>query len=272
MTGMMFFLSLVSLAAGPHREVAASGARAEITLTMENTFQPAGRAFGMSLMEDTGGPDVFLAGVNNNAMKIYIYTPEGVLTDSLFLDPANQKCFGVAWNPANGSFLTNDWETVSLFQTFDNGATWSTHADPAENSGRGLDFDGTHYWSTNGYAGVIRFTPGGASSNHATPEIADLLSGLALFPLQGGTGIALTTYSNHYIWFYEWNNTSLEYIGKAQCPAPCQPSAGLAYSHSRETLFWSYKVPSGDYMVSELSFEIGMALGQTTWGGIKTSF
>ncbi len=114
--------------------------------------------------------------------------------------------------------------------------------------------------------------PGRRLRNHATPEIADLLSGLALFPLQGGTGIALTTYSNHYIWFYEWNNTSLEYIGKAQCPAPCQPSAGLAYSHSRGTLFWSYKVPSGDYMVSELSFEIGMALGQTTWGGIKTSF
>ncbi len=62
---------------GPSPEVAAPGDRAEITLTMENTFQPAGRAFGMSLMEGTGGPDVFLAGVNNNAMKIYIYTPRG---------------------------------------------------------------------------------------------------------------------------------------------------------------------------------------------------
>ncbi len=272
MTAALLFLTLVFPAEGIPQEAPAREADAEITLTLLNTFQPAGRAFGMSFIEETGGREALLAGVNNNAMKIYIYTPEGSLSDSLPLDPGNQKCFGVAWNPADGSFLTNDWETELLFQTFDNGGTWSTHADPAENYGRGMDFDGAHYWATNGYAGVIRFTPGGVTENHPTPEIADLLSGLAVFPLQGGMGIALTTYGNHYIWFYEWNGTSLEYIGKAPCPAPCQPSAGLAYCQSRDTMFWSYKVPSGDYMVSELSFEIGMALDQTTWGGMKTRF
>jgi len=192
----------------------------------------------------------------------------------MILDPANGSAFGVAWNndPTNDTYYTDDWDTSNLFYTEDFGSTWSNYPNPAGSNARGMDFDGNDYWTTNDSGGGLwRFQPGVGQSNHAIPEITSQPSGVAVFPYEGDIGVAVTSYTVYNIWFYVWDGADLTYLGSAPCPASCTSSLGLAYSGNTSTMFWSYNTASG-YKISEFSFDISVALEQSTWGSIKTSF
>ena len=244
-----------------------------ISLSLENTFPAQGKAMGLDVVENPSGSEVSLLGTNNTDDAIYFYTPSGMVTDTIQLDPLNGSCFGAVYNLGESTLYTNDWEHTDLFCTDDMGSTWNTVQDPAENSGRGLAFLGDHYWTTNGYSGLLQFTPGyPPTQTFILPEIYGQLSGLTVFPFEGSTAVAVTTYSDLNIWFYTWDGAVLQFLGSAPCPAPCQASYGLAFSNNRGTIFWSYKTASGEYLISEFSFEIDQSLQQHTWGGIKSSF
>jgi hypothetical protein len=243
-----------------------------ITLTLLNTFDPVTKALGLDVFESTGS--TYVLGVNNEndivqAYDAYTGSPLGTLP----LDPGNPNAFGVAWNndPTNDTYYTDDWNVSTLFYTDDFGVSWTTVANPAGTDARGMDFDGTDYWTTNGDGGGLwRFQPGVTQSNLPIPEVTDQPSGITTFPYEGDVGVAVTSYDVHNIWFYVWDGSTFEYLGSAPCPASCSSSYGLAYSENTGTMFWSYN--SGGYKISEFSFDIEVSLQQDTWGAIKTVF
>lgn len=246
----------------------------DITLNVENTFGTVTKALGLDIFEDVAY--TYVLGTNNVDLIVQAYdATSGNPLGSLPLDPANSACFGVAWNndPVDDTYYTTDWSSSNLFYTEDFGANWSTYPSPAGDEGRGMDFDGTDYWTTNGTdGGLWRFRPGVGESNLAIPEITTQPSGITTFPYEGDVGVAVTTYNTLNIWFYVWDGASLSYLGMAPCPLPCASSYGLAYSANTGTIFWSYRDPSNIYMISELSFDISVALQQETWGSIKATF
>jgi len=244
----------------------------DISLTVINTFDPLTKALGLDVFEEPG--TTYLLGVNNDSMRVQAYdaTTGGPL-GFLVLDAANSHCFGIAWNndPDADTYYTDDYMASTLFFTDDFGTSWSTGPNPAGSSARGMDFDGTDYWTTNGSGGGLwRFQPGVGEQNLAIPEVAGQPSGVAVFPYSGDVGVAVTNYSAIGIWFYVWDGSTLDYLGMASCPATCSSSYGLAYNDNTGTLFWSYS--DGSYKVSEVNFDINVSLDQNTWAGIKASF
>lgn len=245
----------------------------DISLSVVNDWAlPSGeKALGIDVYESPS--QVLVLGTDNTNGYIQGWDA-GTSAGTLPLDAANGSCFGVAWNnnPDTDTYYTNDWSSSNLFYTEDFGSTWTTTPNPAGSNGRGMDFDGTDYWSTNGTGGGIwRFQPGVGQSNLSTPEIPTQPSGLAVFPYMGDVGIAITCYQTMNIYVYVWDGSTLSYLGSAACPGSPYRSYGLTYSDTTDHLYWSYSPTSGSYSIAELSFTI-TSLSRDTWAGIKTAF
>ena len=247
--------------------------KADITLTLVDTFEPEGRALGLYMIESTA-----LLGVNNSDGKVYGYAPStGEVTLTVDLDPANAStCFGVLFGdefPGPERFYTNDWNGNDLYYTVDWGASWNTIFDPTFNEGRGMDNDGEYLWSTYGTGKIVRFLPETTPFDTLpVPETSGQLSGLAVFPWEGDLCIAVTSYGADGIWFYLWDGTELEYLGLGSFPVTSDVAYGLAYSDDLQALFLSYEDYSGDFWIARMSVEIEVALEQSTWGAVKASF
>lgn len=245
----------------------------DIALVLLNDWVLAEKALGLDIFEGPGA--FFVLGVDNNLNYVQAYDAvTGVALGTLPLDPGNGSCFGIAWNDdfTTDTYYTDDWVSSNLFFTDDFGASWSTFANPTGNLGRGMDFDGADYWTTNGDGGgLCRFLPGTGSDFLAAPQLPTQPSGITTFPYGGNIGVAVTTYSTHNIYFYEWDGAALDYIGSAACPAAASSSYGLAYADTNGNIFWSYRDSSSDYHIAEFSFTI-TSLQRSSWGAIKSSF
>jgi len=244
-----------------------------ITLTVLDTWTPswASQALGLDVWETGSAVNVIFS--SRNDMQINSLNPvTGVSAGTIDLDAANGNCFGVAWNDdlTTPIYHTDDWTDNVLYYTDDYGSSWSTVANPAGNAGRGMAFDGTDYWITNSSTGVYRFQPTVGAEAITLPEVPTQLSGVAVFPYNGDLGLVVTTYNTLNWYFYSWDGTTATYLGSAACPASCSSSYGLGYSADRETIFWSYN--SGGYQISEVDFDIDVALDRMTWGEIKATF
>lgn len=247
--------------------------RADITLNLINTFTPSGQVFGL-FADDPAGADAWLLTMNKTAMRIDIYDAAGgSMTGSINLDTENTSGFGVALHTANSQFYTNDWLKTDLFYTDNWGSTWNTIFDPTDTAGRGLDYDGAFFWTTNGTGSIVRFYPGyGTFTTLSVPETSGQLTGITAFPYQSYICVALTSYSAQSIWFYLYDGYTLSYLGAAITPVSSQSSYGLAYSTNLESIFWAYEPTGGGYRISQMEFEVSQALNQSTWGGIKRAF
>ncbi len=154
-----------------------------------------------------------------------------------------------------------------------------SYYNPYESNGRGMDCDGTYIWEAYGpptatYGACLGMLPDGTgASAYNLPGITTQLSGLTVYPIPGSLGIAVTAYQNsaadHYIWFYEFNGSSMILLGSAELPT-CNSSYGLSYSENRDTYFWSWGDGSTFY-ISELEIT-ETSLQRETWGAIKSSF
>ena len=272
----MLTVLLAILATGPGIQISPAPQTADITLSLMNTFMAYGsgsndRAMGLDAMEDGS-----ILATNNLDLKIYGYQPEsGALQFNIPLDPGNTKCFGVAIDQNSTSewpLLTSDWTGSSLYYSVNWGLSWSQLTDPTGEAGRGLDFDGTHYWITGGTGSVVRFTAGGAATSFLIPNTPDQLSGLTVMPYTGNTLVAVTTYDGQGIWFYQYTGTELIYIGYAQLPfSNGDILYGLAYNAYNDCIYISYQGSMGESFISQLSYSIEMSLIPDTWGGIKTA-
>ncbi|RKZ03186.1 hypothetical protein DRQ25_17965 [Candidatus Fermentibacteria bacterium] len=247
----------------------------DISTTVINEWEIFVCALGMDFF-DLGTRSYFYVIDNNTNLLVLFNGGAGCIPlDSYNLDAANGSGFGVAWNfdGSEDTFYTDDSENASLFFTDDNGSTWSTASNPAGIQGRGMDFDGTDYWTTNGNGGgVWRFLPGVGQQNIATPELPTTPSGLTVFPYQSNLGIAVTCYQTFSIYFYVWDSSTMTFLGSAPCPVSgLTKSYGLAYTGTTETFFWTYQDGSGNYHLAEFSMSTN-ALEHSSWGAIKGSF
>ena len=242
-----------------------------VSLTLVNDWTLAEKALGLDVFIDGGS--VYILGADNNLDIIQAYDVAGATLGAMTLDPSNSNCFGIAWNNeiSSDTYYTCGWSSSVLYYTDDFGSSWTTATSPSPGSARGMDFDGTDYWCTNGSGGGLwRFQPGVGQENIATPEVAGNPSGLTVFPYGSNLGVAVSTYSNGFIHFYEWDGSTMDYLGAAACPASCSSSFGLGYSSASNTIYWSY-LDGSTYHLAEFSFSI-TALERSSWGSIKTSF
>lgn len=261
-----------------HMEHAFSHAgRAIITLSIEHTFPANGRALGLDISENPSGPETSVCGVNNVDGKVYFYNAySGTPAGSIDLSPSNTSCFGAVFctgGPWDEYIYTNDWGSNDLFYSSNWGTTWSNVFDPSFTSGRGMDYDGDHFWTTNGSGSIIRFYPEYSPfDTFSVPETSGQLSGLTVFPYEGDLAVAVTSYGAEGIWFYIFDGTDLEYMGFGQFPITAYNSYGLAHSNNLNGIFWSYEETPGNRQISRLSFEISQSFHQSTWGGVKSAF
>ncbi len=284
---MKFVISLLILAAvaaanpgplgeGPKASVLADqNGTDDYIISILNTFETPYATQILGLDYNDGYNSLFF--ISNAEDELYnCSADDGTELNSWALDPVNDHAFGMA---DGGSFAhVNDFSSSDVY--FFNGVTWGTYPNPYNNDGRGMDFDGTYIWEA---FGAIHATYGAACAFDKTgvllgawnlPGITTQLSGLAVFDTgTDATGIAVTSYSVHYIWFYEFTGSSMILLGSGQLPVSANAyySLGLCYSSERNTYFWSYYDYSMVFHISELQIT-ETSLERSTWGNIKTSF
>jgi len=241
-----------------------------VSLTLVNDWTQTHQVLGL----DAVGDSILSAYPGDSKLQFFNRTT-GAPTTTMPLSSSNGSCFGVVWNNnlTTPVYHTNDWVSSNLFYTEDSGTTWTTLTAPNGNNARGMDFDGTDYWCTNGSGGGLwKFQPGGAKLAVAIPEVPTQPSGLAVFPYEGNLGVAVTSYSTLNFYFYSWDGSSMTYLGSAPCPGTALSSSyGLTYLPANQHLYWSYRDTSDNYHLAELSFSI-TSLARSSWGAIKTSF
>gem|GEM_PF-307110 len=243
-----------------------------VNITILNDWVISEVALGLDILEGSG--TFILMTADPVVNHIQFYDPTSCNPVSSFnLDSANGNCFGVVCNGSTDSttYYTNDWLDDVLYYTEDEGVSWTTTVNPSGHDARGMDFDGVNYWTTNGSGGgVWRFQPGVGQEQIPTPEVTGQPSGLCVFPRGTNLGIAITTYTD-LVFFYEWDGSTMSFLDGTTCIPECQYSMGLAYSTTSGTFFWSYLDNSDVYHISEFTTDL-MALTQSSWGSIKSSF
>ena len=233
------------------------------------------KALGLDIVED--GAFTFIVGTDNVTGHLRAWDAStGESIGTITLDEENAGCFGVSWNntPATTTYYTSDWDDPVLYYTEDGGTSWTTVTSPAGNRARGMDFDGTDYWTTNGAGGGLwRFQPGLGAENLSIPEVpSDInLSGLAVWNYNGNLAVAVTTYQDFNIWIYIWDGSTLTFHGSAALPVTPFQGLGLAYSENNGHLYWSYRDSSGIYHLVAMAIDM-VSLSRDSWAGIKTSF
>lgn len=238
-------------------------------INLLNTFQPGyvTNIRGLDFAEP--GSIFFICGADN---KLYECSAnDGEYENSWDLDPANGSPFGMADGVVYAH--VNDYSDKCVY--FFNGSVWDTYANPYDEDGRGMDYD-QYIWEAYGalsatYGAACAFEQNGTLYGAWNlPGISNQLSGLTTYPEGTNLGIAVTSYSVHNIWFYEFNGSTMTLLGSASLPDVAESSLGLTYSYTRDTFFWSYRSGSTYYIAEFEVVETG--LESTTWGAIKTSF
>ena len=238
-----------------------------INLTVLNTFTCPYSSQILDLACDPWGSTIGVAFSSEIDNKIYwCDSDDGTYVWEANLHSNNGFCFGITL--LESIAFTNDSITTDLYVT-DDFVNWNISSNPAGNLGRGLKYStGGYCWETNDM-NIIRFVPYGSSMFFSTPEISSRLSGLTIFNIGSDIYIALTCFTTHSFYFYEYDGSSITIIESVPCPATCEISYGIDYDIIRGNLFWSYK-NSGVYYISELDVEIDIGLEESTWGSIKT--
>ncbi len=264
MKQLFIFLFVTSLAY--------AAGRTEISLVVVNDWITKDQVLGVDYSQS--GSSSRLLAVCGQSSLIRVYDPvTGQPTGETFpLDSDNEYPWGVVWNEStDGEVLyTDDMVLGNLYCSVDSGTTWTTSINPSGGTGRGLDFDGVDYWS-NESGGLWRFQPGESQQLYNTEEIPTPPSGLTVFPYESNLGIAVTAYTTHQLYFYQWDGSSVSFLGSADCPVTdITTSFGLAAADNGN-IFWTYKRGSNEYHLAEISFSV-QSLQQFSWGSIKASF
>jgi hypothetical protein len=242
----------------------------DITIDVLNTWQApyASHILGLEY-KSTDNTLLFVSSLNN---KIFIANPDNGTQIGSIDRPAGMVGFDVAWDGTE--YYINGWGSTTVIY-HGTGSGWTSYANPSGANGRGLCFDGADMWESNQLTCYTFETNGTGATAYTLPGIPGQISGLTTFPIPIGTdqacGIMATCYNTAVFYFYAFNGSTITPLGSIACPLSVSNSYGLAYAGPRGTFFWGY-LAGGQYYVSELDIDLGMALSRDTWGAIKTEF
>lgn len=246
------------------------------SVSVINTFQCpyANMILGLDFVELTN----LILFMDNSSDKLWVANADdGSEVNSYALPWTTPSPFGVAnYYPGGSQPHCNDFSVGTIWWGL---SFANSYANPYSSDGRGMDCDGTYIWEAFGaigasYGACLRMNPDGTGVEAWNlPGITTQLSGLTTYTILGSQGIAVTAYeavaTDHYIWFYEFDGSSMSLLGSATLPG-CFQSHGLSYANTRDTFFWSY-YSGGYFYISELEIT-ETSLQNETWGTIKASF
>ena len=291
---VMLCLNCCVLALHDGRAPASSGrCSAPVSAVWEDSRYAPWVVYDYLLPEEALGLDIYINSLDDQ----YVISPDnasgclrtwlyGSMVSSQPLSDDNSACFGVAFNHASDtdSYLTDDWYRSDLFYNEGWTGVWTKEPNPVGTSGRGMDFDGTDYWITNGAGSVCRFQPGVGAEIIEVPMPTwaenEQLSGLAIAPYKGDLILTLTMYHRDCILLYNWDGASLSFITGYAAPErmDVRYSYGLcAFSvpeYDKMDYYWAYLDYANNYHMAHLFvwMEDSEALSSTTWGNIKSIF
>ncbi len=247
---------------------------AAISLTILDTFQvsSADNMLGLDT-QDGSNQLVIMDNTGLNIRGVQMGTGNPVWT----YPTSTNTSFGCCHNwPVPYGWYANNFIDSNMY--YYDGSTWSiAFANPAGSNGRGMDFqnDGSYIWqaySSSGDYRIYRIDETGGSDFFTISEPTDQMSGLTIFPYNGNLGIFVTVYDYQDWFLYEFDGSSLTYIGSANPGlSNFSGSYGLSYHPDTGTFFWSYKVYGTIKWIAEIQFT-ETSLEQSTWAGIKAQF
>jgi hypothetical protein len=248
----------------------------EFNITIINSFQCpyASEILGLDYVD---GENAVTFASNLDDLLYTCSADDGTYIEELALDFAgNAHPFGLCYD-ADGDVYLNDFSGQDINWT--DYSSWYDYPNPSSNKGSGLDFDGDYIWETYWTDGVYRFLPDGTGVEYfPISEVAAQMSGLAVFPLEGNLGIMIAAHGQYDFWFYEFDGSSVNYLGSVPCPLTPSQSQGLTYAAERGTFFWSYFIGDEDWIAElDINIEGGggggeTAVAPTSMGAIKAAF
>jgi len=240
-------------------------------ITIINTFQCPYATEIMGLDYINGENALTFASNLDNAL----YTcnaDNGTYISALTLNyTGNPHPFGVCYD-GNEYPHINDFSGQKVYWT--DYAEWDYYSNPAGNKGSGMDFDGAFVWETYSAEGVYRFLPDDTVEEYyPASEVGAQMSGLAVFPYNGNTWLMISTHGVYLFYFYEFNGSTLTYIGTDDCPLEPDQSYGLTYAAERGTFFWSYTIEEEEWVAElDLGLDDDSAVVPTSMGVIKATY
>jgi hypothetical protein len=233
----------------------------------------ANHALGMATWES--GSTVNIVFSNSIGAELNSLDPATGGTAGSIPKPAGSGAgFGVGYNDnlTTPIWHINSWANSNHWYSEDGFSTWQTTSNPSGSNGRGISWDGSHYWQSN-ETGLVRYLLGGSSQSF-TGIAPTQISGVAYIPGPSRDigHVMVTTYNTNIFVLYSWDGASLVQEATGVSPASLNVTTryGLTWCPSRSSLFFSYSSGSA-YRIAELTFDV-VSLSRDTWAGIKSSF
>lgn len=209
------------------------------------------------------GPVILCAHPDDDTLRL-LDLETLALEDTWSLDPSNSNDFAVS---VFSGVYTNDWFDSSYFYTSSPSGPWSSYTNPAGANGRGMDYD---YWHTNlmwqahsnladGVYSLIAFTPGTTTGTwyDISSFVPGQLSGLAVFDLEGMTGIAVNCYLTQEVFFFAFDGAEIHFLGTRLLPWAnvTNISLGLAYASENGLFYYSFSDINDNIFISKLQLD-----------------
>lgn len=252
----------------PEGTVPADGAA--ITLTVIDTFQVSSATNMLGLDTQDGSDQLALMDNTGGSVRAVTMGSGNPVWD---FPVYNSYHFGIChnWPPSYGWYSNNFLDSNMYYYS---GGWTVAFGNPAGTSGRGLDFqnDGNYIWQTYNNNRIYRIDESGGSDFYTISEPTDQMSGLAVFPYNGNLGVFVTVYDFQDWFLYEFDGSSLTYIGSGNAGlGSFSSSYGITYHPDTDTFFWSYVVYGSLKWIAEVQFSES-SLEQSSWGSIKAQF
>lgn len=251
--------------------------RADITITVINelTVTLGGNPRGCDYADTYSE----LLVTDFNSDLIYSLNPgTGSINATLACPAGVPHVLGIAiqQTPSTNYIYINNWNAVTDIFKYDLGAsTWTSFANPVPVEPRGMDMDEDDMlWCIDASTRVLyRFNTsgGGVSSWNLSQLPTSYACACAVFPYNGNLGVLIGGYAYGNFYIYEYNGSSLTYVGSVPEPSTATSSYDVTYSADRDTFFWVWKQGSA-FKITEFGMDIQTALSRDTWAGIKASF
>lgn len=202
----------------------------------------------------------------------------GVKNYGMGVTPSVPNVLGICqYAGAGENFMyVNDWGGVYDIYEYGTVSGWSlAFANPSEEP-RGMDMDEMQtIWEIEADSRMLYHfdLTGTVLESFNLPELPDgYACGCSVFPFADGLGVIIGGYYYDDFYFYDFDGTTLEYIGSEPVPQTVSASYGVAYSANTDSFFWIYSEGS-NYGLCEFTVDfVETSLERDTWGSIKTTF